>query len=97
MIHMDAMRVEHRLAYRRGLVNSPFRRIRRLSAFIPGPKLRNRVRKMLSQQESEIAALEESGRVRAAAWIRICTWAHFFLTVLIGPVLALRDALFKKF
>ena len=76
--------------------NPPCHSLRWLSALIPGPKLRKRVRKMLADQDREIAALKKCKRTGSAAWLHIWTWAIFFFMVFTGPAVSVRNMLFSR-
>jgi hypothetical protein len=81
---------------RREFSDPPCRSLRQLSGWIPGPKLRKRVLKMLADQDREITELLDDERTGAAARVYCCTWGLFFFMVLTGPVVSLRNVLFSR-
>jgi hypothetical protein len=72
-------------------VSRPCAGLIRLVDWIPGPRLRKRVRKLVADEVAHVDELQKAGRFGAARWIAFCAWIHAIVIVLRGPLAAVLD------
>lgn len=68
-------------------------RLSRICDLIPTPCLRQRIKKLLADQEAHLIQLKRGKRLWAARWIVLTTWILVAWYVLASPVTALTQAI----
>ena len=74
---------------------TPCSRLQSLCALVPGTRLRNRVLKLVADEQAHALDLQKQSRLRAARWISLCAWVHVIVLVFRAPLAAVVD-LVKK-
>jgi hypothetical protein len=62
--------------------------LRKAVEWVPGPRLRERIEKLLGDQALLIHTLEARGDLRKARWQVACTWALMITMIVSGPIVA---------
>ena len=63
--------------------------LRRFAEWVPSPRLRARIEKLLGDQARFIHELEARGDLRKARWQVACTWVLMISMIFAGPVAAI--------
>jgi hypothetical protein len=88
---------EHEAANIRDALRAPLQRAAMLVDLVPVPGLRKTLRKLLADEQHEIAELYANGRAKTAWWRTQCAWGYAVIYTLKYPLTLLVLALIKKF
>lgn len=62
----------------------------KLTDWIPSKKLRQRIRTLIAEDQSDIRRLRKSGRMTTARWREICAWLIVAWYVVLAPLVGLK-------